>query len=127
MKDRARNDMALEKFNNNTSVTKKLSQNINCWKNWPPSWIDGRRMLMLSGMVTDNEGRLIKGTVEIGQVPIGCQERCRRIVNHGNDTKWDSETVLHRAVCCIRYKNERQLIRRTINQAINEEKNMDKL
>lgn len=63
MKDRARNDMALEKFNNNTSVTKKLSQNINCWKNWPPSWIDGRRMLMLSGMVTDNQGRLIKGTV----------------------------------------------------------------
>lgn len=124
MKEKARNDIRTEWMNSHTSVTAKISINTACWKTLPPSWISGKRLLMISGLVSDNNGGIMKGTVTPGNTPSGCQDQCRYTPNNTADNRWNSEVVFHRAFVCPKYRHDRYLIRKTINSAVNEvEKN----
>lgn len=127
IKEKTRNEIRTEWMNNHTSVTAKISVNTGCWKTIPPSWISGRKLLMISGLVSDNRDTLMKGTVAPGDVPAGCQECCRYADAHTADNRWNSEVVFHRAFVCRRYNNDRYLIRKTINQAIDEAERDNKL
>lgn len=109
-----------ERMNNNTSLSRKITLNTKSWTTLPPSWIDGRTSLMLSGLVANRNGSLEKGEVEQGNTPVGCGQECKRINEENMNNRWNSDTTLHRAFICKHFKRKRHQIKQTINRAMNE-------
>lgn len=118
---RAESERETERTGNSSRLTRKLSRDYSCLRTLPPSWIGGKTILMLSGLVVSRDGTLIKGSVELDQIPSGCVDICRYRNSNTINDRWNCETTLHRAFICPRYRGERCLIRRAINQALGEE------
>lgn len=108
-----------DRHSNSTRLMRKISQSTHSWLTLSPSWISGRTMLMLSGLVNDHEDKLTQGQVCPGNKPIGCGEDCLYSIRSTTDDKWDSETTLHRAFIYPKYRKERSILRRTINRGYN--------
>lgn len=122
---RSSSEKETERRDNSSRLTRKLARDYNCLRTLPPSWIDGRTMLMLSGLISKEDNSLAKGSVEVDSIPFGCDETCRHSIDNTIKDRWNCETTLHRAFMCPRFKMERITIRRTINQAMMEAGEVD--
>lgn len=121
-KEKSEQERELQRLDNCSNVMRKLTGDTKCWQTLPPSWIEGNTLLMLAGLVNNVDGTLVKGAVKLGDNPIGCNDSCKRRDSHLMESKWNSETVLHRAFCCPKYRRERAEIKVLMNKAINESK-----
>lgn len=119
-KDEMEQGRELQRLDNCTSFMRKLTGDTKCWQTLPPSWIEGRTLMMLSGLVSNRQGTLERGSVELGANPIGCTDNCKRTEVHSRESTWNSETTLHRAFICNRYRHERLRLKDVMNKAVNE-------
>lgn len=89
------------------------------WAKLNPSWISGKTMLMLSGLITAN-GTLRKGDLNGGDTPPGCDQAC--VIRHEQSGQpWNRHTTLHRAYSCHRFKDIRTEIVILVNRALNDQ------
>lgn len=112
------------KAENNTSFMRLLT-NGNTedeWADLNPGWINGRVMLMLTGMVSA-KGALVRGELLPGETPKGCDPAgcARPTTNEEAQSPVNAHTTLHRAFNCHKYRGVRSEIRQTINKALAEE------
>lgn len=128
----SRNDLSkinrredLEIFCNlQTRIIRQLCLKSDVWQDITPNWIDGPKILMLSGMVRYTNGTLSKDTgADISEC---CQHNRTHAIHRmhwHNITKEQANrhTTLHRALLCPRFDNLRdksmEKIERTIGNA----------
>lgn len=63
--------------NAHTGITRALCPDTHIWQDLTPNWLDGRKLLMLSGLTTNNERQLTKGN----NVPNNTCEDCTNTPN----------------------------------------------
>jgi len=119
-----RDRIQLEFNQSHTSLTKILNSDHRSWQQIPPNWISSRAILMLSGLVTNEKGTLVKGTRGIENHERSCcqQNGLDNSSSSNNTGRWnhyESETVTHRAFYCKRIPEERQQLIREIIDAAN--------
>lgn len=95
-----------EREGNQTTVTRLLSNQVSVWTTLRPTWLTGANMLMLTGMCSDEQGRLMRGLMLLEERP----EDCLRV--GGPDCRMDTEsptihTLWHRMTNCLRYMHHR--------------------
>lgn len=120
IKAKLREEKEQERIDNSTRIVRKISFDTACWLTLPPSWIDGKTILMLTGLVTNRIGSLENGSVEQGRIPVGCGQECTYRSIDTQNNRWNTETTLHRAFNCKHFRRYRFLFRKTINRALME-------
>lgn len=120
---RAKTASIMEQMSSHTTITAALARNFKVWQQIPPSWLSAKSMLMLTGMIKDQTGLLRMGKLNTGDLPHGCDSSCKVAEPHN---KWNQHTTLHRAFLCHRFKRERAVLRRTINEGGAHKHNNDK-
>lgn len=109
----------LAEINRSTFIRDLAVTTHETWAKLNPSWISGKTMLMLSGLITVN-GSLRKGDLNGGDTPPGCDQAC--IINHEHTSlPWNKHTTLHRAYSCHRFKDVRVKIAILVNRALNDQ------
>lgn len=107
-----------------TSLTRIICSKPETWQEITPNWIDGQKMLMLSGLVRTEEGQLARGT---NQAATQCSV-CR-----GGQTQQLSESprwhnlseeaisrhlTLHRAIHCPRFSTLRSALKDSLRREL---------
>lgn len=100
-----------------TTISRTLSTQVETWQNITPNWLDGFKMLVLSGMI-NNENGTLQHTSDL--VPVNCQY-CRDNDADVDDTDIPSNwhgldsmrieqcIVLHKMFLCKKFINERRM------------------
>lgn len=99
-----------------TSITRALSTQLGIWQSMPPSWLDGARMLALSGMTTNSNGQLEMGNREPSETCHLCENLEFSVNLHDNSDNWhgvnaitiNSNLVLHKTLVCKALQMERE-------------------
>lgn len=115
-----------------SNITNILDKEHKTWSRMNPSWIDTHKLLMLAGMVQDENGKLRLGRKTLEQQsPIGCHNMlCRPTNNIRSDiilTEIDTiinskEAIIHRAFnCCLNGHKQKEIL-----EVINKTNNKDK-
>lgn len=106
-----------------TSITSALTTKTSIWQSMTPNWLDGSRMLVLSGMTNNEHGQLTYGEREPSDTCNLCTQQQYNDNTelstssdwHGIDrNKIKSNLVLHRTFACKKFNLERaEFLKRT--------------
>lgn len=115
-----------------TSLTRLICSKPEVWQNITPNWIDGSKMLMLSGLIETNNGQLIKGCAQGTVQCPDCEEGPVRR-EQGTRLKWYNITqatanlhpTLHRALICHKFDNLRSELDEHIGSELGGERNTE--
>lgn len=107
---------------NHTRLTQSLCQDTKVWQDITPNWLDGQKMIMLSGLITTEDKQLIRD--EGTEASIICE--CRRQDWNMDNPTWldtqptiiDKYTALHRAFRCNKFEAARRTAIEKINRAL---------
>lgn len=106
-----------------TSITRILCDNFEVWQNITPNWLDGSKMLVLSGLM-NNESGTLEHANEIHQEECrhcaGNQDEDDTIIDwHGlSEEVVNRSRILHKIFVCKRYVGERRELLRRISHIV---------
>lgn len=109
---------------NHTRMTQILCPNTKVWSDITPNWLDGQKVLMLSGMIVSKEGNLIKDEGTNALIHCSCETPSEH--NQGVGSTWldipvqmiNRYTALHRALICPEFEESRRATMRKINREL---------
>lgn len=85
-----------------TTITRTMCNRTEVWQRITPNWLDGQKILMLSGLIRAENGLLVKARTETGS-------RCPTCHNPIN-----KHITMHRAFECRQFESSRNRFRELI-------------
>lgn len=99
-----------------TSITSALTTRLEVWQSITPNWLDGSKMLVLSGMTTNSSGQLEFGERVPGETCYLCENQEFQSTAQGPPGNWhgihssrvNANLVLHKTLECKALQVERE-------------------
>lgn len=99
-------------LNQHTSITRALCSKPEVWKNMTPNWLDGQKMLALTGLIQDEHKALIKGHRTNLQQCEHCLNLPRDHIEYKfhnlSEGALNSHVAIHRAFKCHKFRTSRE-------------------
>lgn len=123
-----RGEDAARRQDSHTKLTRILCNKPETWQAITPNWLDGTKILMLSGIVMTDGGHLAKGELDN---PIECEHctsptsRLRQTTNNKlgwhnmSDQQARQHITLHRAIECQRFNEARERLEKELERELN--------